>query len=158
MRDRTMARHGAPGDLGERRWVNAYLSERRAWLAGHSNALLRRTTYRVESLLDLVAAEKWSLPLPLRIRGVEITEPALGPAEPVRVSAETVRNLRLTEPPMTGDDVRLLQTRLIAAGYVINTDGLFDSDLDRIVRDFQTASGLRSDGIVGPATRAALNW
>ena len=59
---------------------------------------------------------------------------------------------------MTGDDVRLLQTRLIAAGYVINTDGLFDSDLDRIVRDFQTASGLRSDGIVGPATRAALNW
>jgi len=52
----------------------------------------------------------------------------------------------------TGDDVRALQTRL-----GIKTDGIYGPQTAAAVRDFQTKAGIASDAIVGKNTWAALN-
>lgn len=158
IRDRVEERHGSAEKLGEKKWVAAYVKERKDWLSSHANRLLRRTIYRMEVFETLMQASRWELRLPLTIRGVRIDEDALGLAPPLRVSAEgdTARTLHLMEPPMRGEDVRALERALIADGYAINESGLFDERLARIVKDFQTRKGLNADGIAGPATRAEL--
>ena len=59
----------------------------------------------------------------------------------------------------TGDEVRKLQSALIAKGYSCGSsgvDGSFGSDTDAAVRKFQKENGLEVDGIAGPKTQAAL--
>lgn len=56
----------------------------------------------------------------------------------------------------TGAQVRTVQTRLRARGWSIAVDGSFGPAMERTVRQFQTNKKLRVDGIVGPATWAAL--
>lgn len=73
-----------------------------------------------------------------------------GPFWPEHNVPET-RILLLTDPPITGDDVRDLQVRL-----KISEDGVFGIDTDRAVRGFQRSHGLVGDGEVGPKTLAAL--
>lgn len=59
----------------ERAWTKAYLAARLRWIGefiGHSwehTVLVRRTSYRAQALLDLVAAGAWDLPTPLRVWG-----------------------------------------------------------------------------------------
>jgi peptidoglycan hydrolase-like protein with peptidoglycan-binding domain len=59
----------------------------------------------------------------------------------------------------TGDDVKRLQ-RVLARHLLWNPfgpiTGTFDAGLETAVKDFQQANGLTVDGIVGPATWAAL--
>ncbi|HYY26609.1 MAG TPA: peptidoglycan-binding protein [Chthoniobacterales bacterium] len=59
----------------------------------------------------------------------------------------------------TGDDVKRLQ-RVLARHLLWNPfgpiTGVFDASLETSVKDFQQANGLLVDGIVGPATWAAL--
>ena len=64
------------------------------------------------------------------------------------------RTLRLASPYMTGDDVLLLQQRLLALGYteVGTADGIFGPNTDQAVRIFQNRNGLAVDGIVGQTT------
>jgi hypothetical protein len=64
------------------------------------------------------------------------------------------RTLRLDSPYMTGDDVLLLQQRLLELGYVEvgSADGVFGPNTDKAVRIFQTRNGLTVDGIVGEGT------
>jgi chitosanase len=57
---------------GEREWVVALLKARRAWLANHTRPILRKTVYRVDSLLDLcddgiAYPQVWRLALPLAV-------------------------------------------------------------------------------------------
>jgi hypothetical protein len=68
------------------------------------------------------------------------------------------RTLRLDSPYMTGDDVLLLQQRLLELGYVeVGTaDGVFGPNTDKAVRIFQTRNGLMVDGIVGVGTWKVL--
>jgi hypothetical protein len=53
----------------------------------------------------------------------------------------------------TGQEVRAVQRLLKDKfGYNINVDGIFGPDTTNAVKQFQTAKGLTSDGIVGPKT------
>jgi hypothetical protein len=56
----------------------------------------------------------------------------------------------------SGPAVMELQQRLIRLGYNIQADGDFGPRSDSAVRDFQTQNNLSADGIVGPATLAAI--
>jgi hypothetical protein len=55
-----------------------------------------------------------------------------------------------------GDLVVWAQEHLISAGYSIPVDGGFGAQTLAAVQAFQTAKGLTVDGIIGPATWAAL--
>ena len=68
-------------------------------------------------------------------------------------------------PPATlqkgskGETVVRLQTLLQAAGFSLpkyGADGIFGSETQSAVKDFQTVAGLISDGVAGPDTWAAL--
>lgn len=156
MRDRTNTERGPLTSLGETAWVAAYIETRRHWLATNSNTLLRKTVYRMDALEGLVDEGAWDLPLPLTVRGQRIDQASL--AGTVRVSAADTgdRVLRLTRPMMRGEDVQALQRALAAAGAAIEADGIFGGDTEKAVLRFQAQKGLTVDGIVGPATMAAL--
>ncbi|MGD9009953.1 MAG: peptidoglycan-binding domain-containing protein, partial [Desulfobacteraceae bacterium] len=99
----------------------------------------------------------WGLELPLTIRGIRIDEEVLG-QKPVRASAQDVeeRLLYLQSPNMRGDDVRQLQQALANAGLEVEVDGIFGQQTSEAVKKFQQQNDLTVDGIVGPATLAAL--
>ena len=158
MRDRTELRYGKAGAIGERRWIAAYVSERRSWLATHPVPPLRRSVYRMDELARLVAEERWELGLPLSVRGVRIDLPAIEGTEPERVSAEDAADRALFpgKPPMRGADVARVQAALRGRGIDLRESGVYDAATVRAVKAFQKKSGLMVDGIVGPATRGAL--
>jgi len=56
-----------------------------------------------------------------------------------------------------GSQVYELQQRLNSFGYRIPVDGVFGSETENAVRDYQTACRLAVDGIVGSDTRTRLN-
>ena len=57
-----------------------------------------------------------------------------------------------------GEEVSILQNRLIALGYLAGSaDGIFGRNTKTAVQAFQKASGLDADGVVGEMTQAALD-
>ncbi|HXZ20364.1 MAG TPA: chitosanase [Candidatus Acidoferrales bacterium] len=107
LRDSTLARLGLPAraslpaiaaapasdtgstHVGERTWIGKYLTLRREWLANHSNPLLRRAVYRMDTFLALTGASNWDLALPLQAHGATISEATftLHPHNPPLVQA-----------------------------------------------------------------------
>jgi lysozyme len=81
--------------------------------------------------------------------GLGTTQPAV-PSFPNRA-------LRLSTPPMTGDDVQTWQQRLLDLGWTVvgKVDGVFGAQTDLGTRGFQASRNLTVDGVVGPATWAA---
>ncbi|MDD2553871.1 MAG: peptidoglycan-binding protein [Desulfotomaculaceae bacterium] len=71
------------------------------------------------------------------------------------VSAEE----RMLKKGMSGQDVLALQTRLHSLGYLVSDkiDGIFGPLTMSAVIDMQRKYGIACDGIVGPATLAAMN-
>lgn len=65
----------AGGD--EQEWTTAYVKARKHWLQTHTNELLRKTIYRMDTFLALIAANNWNLDLPLIARGIQITKDSL---------------------------------------------------------------------------------
>ena len=63
---------------------------------------------------------------------------------------------RRNTPHLMGD-VRRLQKRLRKAGFDAGADGLFGSGTEGAVKAFQRSKGLAADGVVGPASWAALD-
>ncbi len=158
LRDRTLDQHGALEALGEEAWLARYVELRRDWLATHSNQLLHKTVYRMDSFVQLIGKAKWDLGLPFSVRGVRIDEDVLTAPIPVRASAASPdeRTLMLRRPFMRGEDVRAVQQALADSGIAVDVDGVFGPGTERAVIGLQTREGLTLDGIVGPATRAAL--
>ncbi|NIR28185.1 MAG: chitosanase [Gammaproteobacteria bacterium] len=158
MRDRTVQRHGQVADIGEKAWVEGYVSVRREWLATHSNRLLHRTVYRMDALRQLMDEGRWALEPPFTCRGVRVDEHALLFEPSPRASSEEdeARMLRLQSPFMRGEDVRALQGALRDAGAEVDPDGVFGPATDAALRAYQARHGLSVDGIAGPATRSAL--
>lgn len=157
MRDRTNDRYGAVEEIGEKEWVAKYVDTRKEWLANHSIKILNKTIYRMEAFQKLIGQKKWGLELPLLVRGIRIDEEVLG-GGPVRASAIDVeeRLLFLQSPYMKGEDVRSVQKALKDAGFEIDVDGILGPDTGEAVETFQKYNGLTVDGVVGPATLAAL--
>jgi chitosanase len=56
----------------EKVWIKAYLNARRAWLAASSNALVQKTVYRQDAILELIKADNWDLKFPFTVRGVKV--------------------------------------------------------------------------------------
>jgi chitosanase len=159
IRDRVTAAQGTPKTAGEKPWIKAYVDTRRAWLAGHSNPLLRLTVYRMDTFRELIGADNWDLTLPLRAHGTLIDAAAvLGTGAPIIVSAAEAetRLLSLQRPFLAGDDVRQLQAALARAGHKLAADGVFGPATDKALRAFQKKRKLVEDGIAGAAVRAAL--
>lgn len=67
------------------------------------------------------------------------------------------RDLKLTNPKMTGSDVKELQKALKKLGYDCGKiDGEFGEKCDKAVRQLQKDYKLTVDGIAGPNTKAVL--
>ncbi|MDO4564851.1 MAG: peptidoglycan-binding protein [Clostridia bacterium] len=69
------------------------------------------------------------------------------------------REIRVTSPYMRGDDVKWVQTALVALGYSVGdsgVDGIYGNDTADAVGQFQKAKGLTVDKIVGVITWSAL--
>ncbi|MHB8894483.1 MAG: N-acetylmuramoyl-L-alanine amidase [Candidatus Geothermincolia bacterium] len=69
--------------------------------------------------------------------------------------------MKLFKKGSSGREVRDIQARLLAAGFLAPDEdeldrGEFGPETDRAVRGFQQLKGLRADGIVGPDTWPAL--
>lgn len=63
----------------------------------------------------------------------------------------------LLKQGMSGDDIYKLQAKLLEYGYYEDTpDGTFGTQTREAVIEFQSDLGLEADGVVGPATLAAL--
>ena len=63
------------------------------------------------------------------------------------------RVLSLTSPAMRGDDVAALQSQLSEMGFNCGrVDGIFGSDTESAVMEFQKSVGVKVDGRCGPAT------
>ncbi len=68
------------------------------------------------------------------------------------------RTLYVRRPPMRGDDVRELQRRLNSLGFDAGkADGIFGSDTEDAVAEFQRNVGLEPDGFAGHETFDALD-
>jgi peptidoglycan hydrolase-like protein with peptidoglycan-binding domain len=93
-----------------------------------------------------------------------LTDQPPTPAErsPVKVRDRATTSHEPTAPPICkrgsrGKAVTRLQKRLGELGFDCGpADGRFGPNTERVVRDFQAARGLETDGIVGPQTWGAL--
>ena len=64
--------------------------------------------------------------------------------------------LALSDPPVTGPDVRLVQEALVRAGAPLSVDGVFGPATKQAVEWFQRLNGLPVDGVVDEDTRGRL--
>ena len=85
------------------------------------------------------------------------------PTAPTAPTTQTGAALKAhLEKGYRGQDVKELQNKLVSLGYMsqaeMNTGpGIFGPRTQKAVEQFQAANGLKTDGVVGPGTRSALN-
>jgi chitosanase len=147
---------GTAAAVGERKWIARYVETRRQWLATHANPVLHKTVYRMVTFRKLIDAENWDLAIPITVMGIPISEATFEETHPGSAEDPDETTLSLEDPPMQGERVSRLQEALQRAGISIDADGVFGQQTDAAVRLFQSHKLLIVDGIVGPATRAAL--
>lgn len=148
LRDRTNA-GGALPEVGEHEWVQRYVRLRREWLATHPNPLLRGTVTRMDDFQRLIDQDAWALPLPLVVRGQEISLASLSALPPGCYDGPQpgTRTLSVQAPLQRGLDVRLVQLALSDQGCDIRADGIFGNATARFVRAFQRTSELPENGV-----------
>lgn len=158
MRDRTTDEYGSASEIGEQQWIQAYITTRRAWLAGHSREDLRKTVYRMDAFQRLIDNECWHLNLPLVVRDKEISEATLSATPPGCYIGPQPgsRILAVGQPLSRGLDVRLVQLGLSDHNIAIKADGIFGQASQRCVRQYQSANGLPVTGVADVALIAQL--
>ncbi len=148
---------GLLSDIGESSWIAGYVAVRREWLAGHENARLHATVYRMDSFRKIIATGNWGLELPFVVRGVMIDKAMLMFTPSARAeSGPMPRMLKLRAPYMEGEDVKELQKELQDRGYDLKPDGIFGPVTRDVLEKFQKQAGLVPDGICGAATRSEM--
>lgn len=147
-----------PAASNERAWLRAYVAARSAWLSNHSNKLLRKTFYRTRFFEEQIGSDRWDLFLPIVVRGVALTVSLLGDKAPLpqRASAHEPDDQIILRQGDRGRAVFDVQMDLYSLGHSLAADGFFGQSTKVSVENFQKAAGLRVDGIVGPATRSAI--
>jgi len=80
----------------------------------------------------------------------------LGPSLSAGAGPTQLRALLVTDPPLTGDDVRAVQQALPAEKQATLTAGSYDTATALAVAQFQKDSGLNVDGVVDAKTREKL--
>lgn len=149
IRERTNQQAGSLTQLGEQKWLQAYVRERRAWLAGHPRADLRATVYRMEAFQRLIDLDCWGLELPLVVRGVEISMDTMAAVPPGCYDGPQpgTRILAMQSPLQRGLDVRLVQLGLSDRGGDIRADGVFGKVSAQCIRQYQAQAGLPITGV-----------
>jgi chitosanase len=152
LRDRTSAA-GTVASVGEHDWVRRYVRLRREWLGTHANALLRTTVYRMDAFQRLIDLDAWGLPLPLVVRGHEISLATLSALPPNCYDGPQPgsRPLGVQSPLQRGLDVRLVQLALSDQGCDVRADGIYGNASSRFIRAFQRTSELPETGIADAA-------
>lgn len=56
----------------EKKWIQEYVKVRRAWLANHSNPILRNTVYRADFFKAQFAKNNWDFDCPLTAHGKKV--------------------------------------------------------------------------------------
>lgn len=158
LRKRVDAASGVPRSVGERAWIEAYVTARGQWLATHPNTLLRRTVYRTDALLRAIHLGAWGLELPLVVRGQEISATALAGVPPGCFAGPQpgTRVLAFQEPLLRGLDVRRAQLGLCLRGVDIRADGVFGRGTRDRVLEFQASTGQAPTGVLDTALVAEL--
>jgi len=153
VRDLTIDHAGHLAEFGERAWIEAYISTRHAWLAGHRRSDLRATAYRMEAFQRLAEQAYWGLELPLVVRGAELSPATLYATPPGCYDGPQpgTRAIALQTPLARGLDVRLLQLALSERGIAIKADGIFGRTSANLLRDYQLSAGLPATGVADPA-------
>jgi chitosanase len=148
LRDRVTAT-GTLQQLGEHEWIQRYVRVRREWLATHPNPLLRQAVYRMDAFQRLIAQDAWGLPLPLVVRGLEISLSTLSVLPPGCYDGPQpgARDLAVQSPLQRGLDVRLIQLALSDQGCDVRADGVFGNATAKFIRAFQRASDLPETGV-----------
>jgi hypothetical protein len=79
-------------------------------------------------------------------------------AAPIAGTGAPTRTLALRDPHLEGEDVRVVQRRLLDLGYrqAGQADGLYGPQTEAAVRAFQQVNALEADGVLGPQTGARL--
>lgn len=152
LRDRTNAA-GSLQEVGEHEWIQRYVRTRRDWLATHPNALLRQTVYRMDAFQRLIDQDAWGLPLPLVVRGQEISLATLSALPPGCYEGPQpgTRELGVRSPLQRGLDVRLVQLALSDQGCDVRADGIFGNGTARFIKAFQRTSELPETGVADMA-------
>ena len=158
IRDRTNIQSGSITALGEQRWISAYVATRHQWLATHPRSDLRPTAYRMDAMQRLVDQDYWGLPLPLVVRGAEISDVTLNGNPPgcYHGPEPGSRVLTVTSPLQRGLDVRLVQLGLSERGINIKADGIFGNTSVKLIKEYQAKAGLPVTGVMDIALIAQL--
>lgn len=157
MRDATEA-SGRFADTGEKAWIRRYVETRRQWLGTHSNELLQKTVYRMDTFQALMQQELWGLPLPLVVRGREISTVTLAGLPPGCYDGPQpgTRSIAVQSPLLRGLDVRLVQLALSDLGGDVVADGVFGNASQRRIAEYQRREKLPETGVASPELIARL--